>query len=234
MTEARYWGLVPAAGLGSRMGSGCPKQYLPLLEQTVLEQTLTRLLAWNRLEKVMVALHPEDHRFSQLPVAGDSRIARCNGGAERADSVLAGLESLAIWAEPRDWVLVHDAARPCVRLQDLQRLREALHEDPVGGLLACRVSATVKRADRLNRVTATVDRKPLWLAQTPQMFRFQLLWDALRAARDRGGAVTDDAAAMELAGFQPRLIAGDVSNIKITQQRDLALAKAWLLEEGRP
>ena len=100
--------------------------------------------------------------------------------------------------------------------------------------MACRVSATVKRADRLNRVTATVDRKPLWLAQTPQMFRFQLLWDALRAARDRGGAVTDDAAAIELAGFQPRLIAGDVSNIKITQQRDLALAKAWLLEEGRP
>ena len=232
MNEPTYWGVVPAAGQGTRMGGDCPKQYLPLLGQTVIEQSLSRLLSWNRLRTVMVALHPEDGQFSRLGVARDPRIARCSGGEQRADSVLEALRALSEWAEAGDWVLVHDAARPCIRQQDLQNLAGALHDDEVGGLLACPVGDTVKRADRQQRVSATLDRRRLWLAQTPQMFRFQLLLDALSSARRSGSVVTDEAAAVERAGFSPRLIAGDVGNIKITVAQDLLRAEAWLQREG--
>jgi 2-C-methyl-D-erythritol 4-phosphate cytidylyltransferase len=227
----RSWAVVPAAGSGARMGSGTPKQYLSLAGQPILQHTLAAMLGWNFLDGIVVALAEGDQRWPLLDAAADARVTAVAGGAERADSVLAGLRNLASRAAPNDWVLVHDAARPCVSAASIAALRETLAEDPVGGLLALPVSETVKRGDAESRVLETVDRSGLWLAQTPQMFRFGLLHDALVAALAGGGSITDEAAAVELAGHRPRLVAGEPGNIKITHPRDLALAEA-LLKQG--
>lgn len=229
--EPRFWGVVPAAGSGSRMGGDCPKQYLELGGTPVLQRTLEALLALAQLETVMVALAPGDARWQALPAASYPRVEVTTGGSERADSVLACLRALESRAASGDWVLVHDAARPCLSRADLQRLVEALAEDGVGGLLAVPVSETVKRCDSDGRVLETVERDGLWLAQTPQMFRFGLLKSALESALADGHAVTDESSAMERAGHRPRLVAGEPGNIKITRPGDLRLA-ALALAEG--
>jgi 2-C-methyl-D-erythritol 4-phosphate cytidylyltransferase len=150
------------------------------------------------------------------------------GGAERGQSVRNGLEALREWAGPDDWVLVHDAVRPCLCTEDLDRLLAELDDDPVGGLLAVPVRDTLKQADATGRVATTVDRAQLWHALTPQMFRLGLLCDALQSALARGLRVTDEAAAMEAAGFSPRLVEGRADNVKITRPEDLALAEFYL------
>ncbi len=231
MSDRRYFAVVPAAGIGSRMQADRPKQYLDCGGKPMLEQTLSRLLAWPRLERVVVALASGDTFFPSLSISAEPRLLRCQGGEHRADSVLAGLDALADVAAPEDWVLVHDAARPCIRLTELEKLAHELRGDPVGGLLAVPVSDTVKQADEEGRVELTLNRARLWLAQTPQMFRYQALNEAVRAACEAGANSTDEAAAMERAGQQPRLVAGSVSNIKITHPLDLVLAEYWLANE---
>ncbi|WP_461537966.1 2-C-methyl-D-erythritol 4-phosphate cytidylyltransferase [Spongorhabdus nitratireducens] len=224
------WCVVPAAGIGSRMKSSLPKQYLKLGDQTVLEHTLQRLLAFPQIQRIVVAVSPEDTLYASLPVMALERIMTVDGGAERYLSVLNGLAALDGLAAANDWVMVHDAARPCVRLGDLQQLLNEAGNDETGGLLACPVSDTIKREQPAasKRSGETIDRSQLWHAMTPQMFRKQALHDALRNAIESGAAVTDEASAIELAGQSPMLVTGHSDNIKITRPEDLALA-AFLL-----
>jgi 2-C-methyl-D-erythritol 4-phosphate cytidylyltransferase len=226
--EPGYWGVVPAAGLGERMAGDVPKQYLPLAGEPILSHTLRRMLDWGFLSGLVVALHADDQWWPHLPVAADARIETVRGGEQRSQSVLAALEALPGRAARQDWVLVHDAARPCIRREDVLRLKDSVARDAVGGLLAMPVTETVKRADGEGRVLGTVDRRDLWLAQTPQMFRYGSLLDCLRAALERGEEITDEASAIERSGLQPRLVAGSATNIKITLPADLACAEAWL------
>ena len=227
------WAIVPAAGVGSRMAThnrqSAPKQYLPLLGRAVISHSLGKLLAVPEIDSVTVAIGAEDGYWQSLPEAVDPRITPVVGGQQRMQSVLNALESLA--ASDDDWVLVHDAVRPCVGVVDIQRLISALADDPVGGLLASPVDNTIKKINTEQRVLATVDRDELCNALTPQMFRYGELLKALKRAADEGLPVTDEASAIELAGLQPRIVMGDKFNIKITHEGDLALAEMLLRSE---
>lgn len=226
--ESRFWVVVPAAGSARRMGAAVPKQYLPLAGRTVIEWSLAPFLAQARTAAVVVVLADQDRRWLQTTLAGEAKVATTVGGAERMDSVLAGLRALQDRAAPEDWVLVHDAARPCLSTTDLDRLLNELNDDPVGGLLAAPVVDTLKRADDGGRVSQTVPREKLWRALTPQMFRRDLLQRALLSAQAKGLAVTDEAQAIEALGIQPKLVAGDADNIKITLPEDLPRAERIL------
>ena len=228
--SARYWAIVPAAGAGKRLGSAIPKQYLPLLGRPVIAHTLDTLLQHPRIDGAVVVVDSKDGWWPEIVASLKltKPLWRAVGGAERCHSVLNGLKVLRAQAEATDWVLVHDAARPCLTAADLDRLIDQLADDPVGGLLATPVRDTLKQADSGGRVSATVDRTHLWHAFTPQMFRLGDLHDALNAALARGFWVTDEAAAMEAAGFSPRLVQGRADNIKITRPEDLALAAFFL------
>lgn len=227
-----FHAIVPAAGSGSRFGATQPKQYLPLLGQPLLVHTLSVLSANSRIASVTVVLSPDDTYGLQLGQASWSGLAdpklhflSC-GGSTRGESVRNGLARLqAGGAGVEDWVLVHDAARPCLSAEKLDGLLDALADDPVGGLLAIPVADTVKRADTEQRVAETLSREGLWLAQTPQMFRLGLLSDALNRFPD----VTDEAGAIEAAGLKPKLVAGEMANLKVTYPADLPLAEAILL-----
>ncbi|KHD11790.1 2-C-methyl-D-erythritol 4-phosphate cytidylyltransferase [Candidatus Thiomargarita nelsonii] len=223
MLIPNYWALVPAAGIGSRMGSQRPKQYLHLHNKPILQHTLERLnLPAIAGIVVCVAEHDPYWETLTLPMP----VMRVNGGAERCHSVLNGLQALQQQAQPDDWVLVHDAARPCVRQADIEKLMTELAHHPVGGLLAVPVRDTMKRADA-NSVE-TVNREGLWHALTPQMFRLEALSNALQNLLSRGEHVTDDAQAMEKMGQCPVLIEGHADNIKITHPQDLSLAELYL------
>jgi 2-C-methyl-D-erythritol 4-phosphate cytidylyltransferase len=234
MNTAHCWAVVPAAGTGKRMGSATPKQYLPLLGRPVIAHTLTTLLHHPRVDGVVVAVDAGDEWWPAVAagLGAAKPLLRANGGTERCHSVLNGLDVLRERAAPYDWILVHDAARPCLSAGDLDRLLFELTDDPIGGLLATPVRDTLKQADPTGRVAATTDRSRLWHALTPQMFRLGMLHDALRAALARGLLVTDEAAAMEAAGFAPRLIEGRADNLKITRPEDLALAEFFLSRQA--
>lgn len=208
-----------------------PKQYLLLNQVPLIRHTLQALLADARIQDVVVVLAPDDALWGDhcLPDQGVERIRVVRaGGATRADSVINGINWLKskLHTSDEDWVLVHDAARPCLSPAQLTRLIDELKDDPVGGLLAIPVADTLKRADADTRVAATVDRRALWQAQTPQMFRLGALQAALSA--DDLSAVTDEASAMERLGYQPRLVAGSLTNLKVTFPEDLALASVIL------
>lgn len=226
----RHWVIVPAAGRGTRMRSEQPKQYLPLLERTVIEWSLQPFLDRPEIDAIVVVLAADDVQFQTLPLAASNRLRVAVGGTERADSVRAGLLVLANEAAAEDWVLVHDAARPCLRSEDLQALMSAVADDSVGGLLASPLADTLKQADAAQKAIATVARISLWRAFTPQMFRYGLLVEALRRARERGLTVTDEAAAIEQLGHAPRLIAGHADNLKITVPEDITIAEAILMK----
>ena len=231
---SRYWAVIPAAGAGSRMGAGSPKQYLSLRGKTVLEHSLARVAQHPRIAATVVVIAAEDEDGPRLARGyGEQSLLFAQGGAERCHSVLNGLRALAGRAAPRDWVLVHDAARPCVRREDIDRLLEQLQDHPVGGLLGIPVADTMKRTDERGNVIETVPREGLWRAATPQMFRYEMLLQALQAALGRGVAVTDEAAAVEMAGFTPRMVEGHADNIKITRPQDLALAELYLQQQER-
>lgn len=229
MTGAvRRWAVVPAAGQGTRFGAAVPKQYASLLGQPLLAWTLRALLAESSLAGVVVALAEGDTSWARLEQASHPRVRTCKGGTRREASVANALESLVGVAAETDWVLVHDAARPCLRHDDLQALFTTLEHEPVGGLLALPLSDTLKRADDGGCVEATVAREALWRALTPQMFRFGLLRRALTLCAERGRAVTDEASAIECMGLRPRLVRGHADNIKVTNPEDAALAEAIL------
>jgi len=222
----RHFALVPAAGSGSRVGGGLPKQYLPLLGKPLIHHTLAALCAVPAIEQVFVVLQADDAEWARRDwsALGARLVPLFCGGPTRADSVLGGLRAIENEVAATDWILVHDAARPCVANWQIEKLmREAVHDD-AGGLLAVPMTDTLKRADEYHRVVDTVAREGLWRAQTPQMFRYAVLRRALESARD----VTDEAAAIEAAGLRPRLIEGDVANLKVTWPFDLLLAE-WIL-----
>jgi 2-C-methyl-D-erythritol 4-phosphate cytidylyltransferase len=222
----RYFAIVPAAGSGSRFGAELPKQYLTLAGRPLIYHTLQALCRAPHIDRVLVVLAPDDqlwrgHDWRDLGPKLETVYA---GGATRADSVLAGLRAAATAAADDDWVLVHDAARPCLSQAMIESLIDELASDPVGGLLAVPVADTLKRADAENRVAATEPRDGLWQAQTPQMFRYATLLAALEAGR----GVTDEAGAMEAAGYQPKLVKCDATNLKVTFPADLSLAELIL------
>jgi 2-C-methyl-D-erythritol 4-phosphate cytidylyltransferase len=221
---AEFHALVPAAGSGSRMGSELPKQYLPLAGHPLIYHALATLCACPQLTTVFVVLSPQDEWFRSYDwsALGDKLQPLYCGGATRAESVLNGLMTSEL--EPDDWVLVHDAARPCLTQVHLEKLIAELRDDPVGGLLAAPVADTLKRAAAENRIARTEDRNGLWSAQTPQMFRAGLLAQALGSAIE----VTDEASAIEALGLSPKLVASDSTNFKVTYPQDLRLAELLL------
>lgn len=217
------WLVVPAAGRGRRMGARLPKQYLTLAGRPVLAHTLARLHQAFPAARLCLCLDPDDAHFEPawVPFA---QWRRSPGGAERVDTVRQALDAIADEADNDDWVLVHDVARPCVRVDDLARLYAVLRQDPVGGLLATPVADTMKRDDGQDGVARTEPRDGLWHAQTPQGFRYGLLRRALDEAHAHGREITDEASAVEALGLSPRLVPGRRDNIKITHPEDLALA----------
>ena len=221
----QYWVVLPAAGTGRRFGGELPKQYAPLLGRTVIEWSLQLFLTDVRCLGVVVALAADDRWFAALPAFTQwgSRLQTTVGGEQRCHSVLQGLAALPAAAD--DWVLVHDAARPCLSRDELEALLTGLQHHAVGGLLALPVADTLKQVDATGQVTATVPRAHLWRAQTPQMFRHGLLQSALQQALASGDLPTDESQSIEAMGLQPKLIAGRSSNLKITSADDLRLAQ---------
>ena len=242
----KYWLVVPAAGIGARFGGALPKQYSQLSGRTVLEHSLERLMTLTS-EAIIVALHPADVHWQALSAFDNRHLRRVEGGDKRSASVLCALNSIRRQAAEDDWVLVHDAVRPCVAPTDLNKLLLKLGDSPVGGLLATPVSATLKLVMPSGYpsgtligggdthtdaggwvVDRTVDREGLWLAGTPQMFRYGLLLAALNHCAAQGLAVTDEAEAIELYGSRPVTVQGRSDNIKITHAEDLLLAELIL------
>ncbi len=223
---SRYFGLVPAAGSGSRFGVDGPKQYSPLAGKPMLYHSVERLLAAPGVEVVFVVLAPADVEFRgrDWSMFGERLAPLYCGGASRRDSVLNGLVAMASAVDPNDWVLVHDAARPCLGKTELHRLIEEAGKDEVGGILAVPVSDTLKRADDERRIVETEPRDGLWRAQTPQMFRHGMLLRALREIEH----VSDEAGAVEALGYKPKLIEGSTKNLKVTFPADLEIAEKLL------
>ncbi|MEN9896715.1 MAG: hypothetical protein RLZZ66_364 [Pseudomonadota bacterium] len=236
MTKStQFWGIVPAAGVGKRMNAHCPKQYLQLVTQnsqnltvacSVIEQTLSRLISSDVFEKIVVAISADDAYWPDLPISTHAKILLAQGGKERADSVLNALLALDGIANFEDWVLVHDAARPCLTKEDIHLLISTLREDYVGGILALSSHDTLKEVHD-NHIASTLDRNVIWRALTPQMFRYGLLKQALEQTQGND-AVTDEASALEMQGFTPKIVEGRSDNIKITRPEDLALAQFYL------
>lgn len=212
------------------MGQTTPKQYLNLLNKPIIQHTLERLAA-SQIKGIAVCISSVDAYWDQLNIELPIPLYKVEGGQERCHSVLNGLKALETYANPDDWVLVHDAARPCVRLADIQKLMTSLAHHPIGGLLALPVRDTMKRADNHNYVASTVSREGLWHALTPQMFRLGMLQDALQFMLDQQQHVTDDAQAIEKIGHCPVLVEGHADNIKITHPQDLTLAELYLQEQ---
>jgi 2-C-methyl-D-erythritol 4-phosphate cytidylyltransferase / 2-C-methyl-D-erythritol 2,4-cyclodiphosphate synthase len=224
----RVWAVVPAAGRGERFASDAaqqlPKQYAPLLGASVIEWSLRALLGEPRVEKVVVVVAADDSRWAELAGSvGSGKLLTAIGGASRQDSVMSGLKRLESLAAPEDWVLVHDAARPCLDPDDVRALIDALDAPSCGAVLASPIVDTVKR-ERAGAAGETVDRQGLWRALTPQVFRLVELERALGDAARLGVTVTDEAQAMERLGFSPRLVQGSPFNIKVTRAADLAVA----------
>ena len=227
MSIPSLWCVVPAAGRGTRVGGQVPKQYLPIAGQALIWHTLQRLAAHPQIVGVLVVLDAADTHWPGWTMLNDKPIITAVGGAERCDSVLAGLDALPIDVGADDFVLVHDAARPCVRLQDITRLIDlGMRGD--GGLLGAPLRDTLKRADACGHSVRTEPRELRWRAFTPQLFRRGQLVAALRAAAREGVVVSDEAMAMERAGFTPLLVEGAEDNLKITTPADFALAEFLL------
>lgn len=227
----RLFAVVPAAGRGRRMAAEVPKQYLALGDKPVLQHTLERLLRFEKIERLVVVLAKGDPFWPKLPIARHPKIITAQGGQERADSVLAGLLKLADEAEGGDWVLVHDAARPLVEPADIERLWQAVQGEENGALLALPVADTLKEVEG-GRVARTLDRNRIWRAQTPQLFRYGLLRQALEGALAVGRTVTDEASAIEWLGKWPKIVEGSERNLKITRPEDLELAALFSKREG--
>ncbi len=226
------WAIVPAAGIGSRMQANKPKQYLEIAGQTIIAMTLNQLLSTERFTKIVVALNENDSYWSTLGLNEFSDISTVVGGETRMHSVLAGLQSLDNLAQPEDWVLVHDAARPNISLHLIDKLSISLQHDSVGGLLGLPVTDTVKQVSFSGEVEASLMREKIWLAQTPQMFRYGLLRNAIEDALQQGVILTDESSALERMGYQPKMVLGDVANIKVTTTDDLVTLSHYLSEVG--
>ena len=221
--------LVPAAGLGTRMQSDVPKQYIPLHGRPLLSYTLSCLITHPRIEQVIVALHPEDVYFSTLDEASHPKVSTVTGGTSRSESVVQGLKSYT--STEQTWALVHDAARPCLTHQDIDKLIEHAGRVQEGCLLAMPVRDTMKRATKNGQVHATVDREHLWHALTPQLFPWSMLHHALEQAQAAQQVITDEASAMEWIQEPVHIISGRFDNLKVTHPEDVHLAELFLKQQ---
>ncbi|GAA0198534.1 2-C-methyl-D-erythritol 4-phosphate cytidylyltransferase [Kangiella japonica] len=229
MNSERIWAVIPAAGIGARMNSDIPKQYLKIEDKTILEYSINRFLEHSKIYKVVVALSPNDSYWEELPYKDNPRVLTTTGGVDRVDSVAAALAFIreSEGAES-DWVMVHDAARPCLSSRHIDNLITSKESSPDGATLAVGAIDTVKQANKRQTIEKTIDRDMVWLAQTPQFFPLGTLKHAIDSALKEGQTVTDEASAMEFAGYHPSLVIGSRKNIKITEQEDLLLASIWL------
>ncbi|PIW37886.1 MAG: 2-C-methyl-D-erythritol 4-phosphate cytidylyltransferase [Hydrogenophilales bacterium CG_4_8_14_3_um_filter_62_83] len=227
---ARYFSLLPAAGVGARMAADCPKQYLPLAGRPMLWHAIQAFERAAAITRTYVVLAPDDDHWDRYDWSALTKLVvlRC-GGNSRAASVANGLRAIAGQVADADWLLVHDAARPCLSGTLLDKLITELAADEVGGILAVPVADTLKRQTPAGRIQETVAREGMWAAQTPQMFRYGLLRRALEQA---GNQVTDESSAVEALGLSPKLVASDMSNLKITYAGDLDLAEWWLTHKA--
>lgn len=228
MTQSRYFALIPAAGIGTRISAGCPKQYLPLAGKPMLQHVLETFAACPAITRTFAVVSKDDACFDEI-LSGAAHLHNRisvirNGGSTRQRSVRNGLQAIREQVEDDDWVLVHDAARPGLTTALIDKLIDELQHDAVGGLLALPVVDTLKRSIADRRVQVTVPRDQLWAAQTPQMFRYALLRRALEEAEE----VTDEASAIEALGMQPKLVEGSPRNFKVTLPHDVALAELYL------
>ena len=224
----KYWVIVPSAGIGARMQSDTPKQYLPLNGKPILSHVIDTFSAMSEIEKVVVALHAKDHWWPTLSLSHSQKVLTVIGGEKRVHSVLLGLSFLNDYASDDDWVLVHDAARPCVTADAVRRLIKEVGDHAVGGLLGLPVVDTLKQVSQQGDVQKTVSRDGLWRAQTPQMFRYGLLKQSIENALKDKQIITDEASAVEYADLQPKMVLGNVQNIKITFPEDIAIAQQFL------
>ena len=229
MKKDKYFLVVPASGIGQRMNSRIPKQYIKLgNDLTILDQSLEVMLSNEIISGFVVALDKKDTHFKSSQFAKDSRlISIASGGKERFNSVFNALSALDQTAKPSDWVLVHDAVRPCIKKEDVVKLMDEVADDQVGGILSTRVFDTVKQKNN-NGLVLTIDRQKLHLAQTPQMFRYGILKEAVEKAVERNLHITDESEAVERLGYSIRIVDGSSSNIKITTQKDIDLANYFL------
>ena len=247
MSQPTIWAVVPAAGIGTRFAADRPKQYLSLAGQLIAERSLNTLESSGLFAAIIVAINPVDNHFNLLPAAALPLVERVDGGTSRAESVLNGLKALSSRAQKDDWVMVHDIARPLVTVASLQRLRDAVSDTDVAAILAAPIYDTIKqvavaeldsqakktdsqakKTNCLPTITATLDRRQLWAAQTPQMVRYGLLCDALNQALALGDAVTDEASAVERLGADVVVVENTQQNIKITTADDLQMATFFL------
>ena len=225
--SAHVWAVVPAGGVGSRMGAALPKQYLQLLGIPVIQLTLERLFACDRVERLVLGISRDDEHWRALGFKHSRLTAVVDAGEERVDTVENCLHFIMEQGGEQDWALVHDAARPCVRPDEIERLIETVQRQGEGGILAVPVSDTLKRSHRKSvpRILETVPRDDLWRAMTPQLFRVEELLNAIQSAREAGVLITDEASAMEAAGIQPLLQSCSPDNIKITLPQDIQFAE---------
>lgn len=230
--ERKYFAIIPAAGSGSRSGLDTPKQFHTLHNRTVIEHAIAPFLAHPKIERIVVVLSQPNPYWSHLSIANHPKIMTVAGGAERMDSVLNGLQAIASLADPDDWVLVHDAARPCLTVSLITQLLMEVADHPVGGLLAVKVRDTLKFVPPSGGAVETRCRENVYQAQTPQMFRYQLLQDAIGRAQALGEMVSDEAQALERMGYSPKIVPGCQRNIKLTYPEDNVLLEHHLFMEG--
>ena len=224
----KLWAVVPAAGQGRRVGGAVPKQYLEIAGIPVLAHSLNRLAAVQQIDAIFVGISETDRHWQKLPLPPGMEVACYTGGQSRAETVWLGLQALQECASADDWVLVHDAARPCVQVKDIDALISAVVPSFEGGLLAVPVTDTIKVATQDSTTKQTMDRRMLWRAQTPQLFRFSVLYTALQAVVHDLESISDESAAVEKLGLKPLIVQSDERNIKITNSKDLQLAEFFL------
>ncbi len=223
-----YWVVIPAAGIGHRFNQERPKQYYVVHHKAILQHTVDLFLAQDWIQGIVVAIADQDLYIKQLPLYQHPRVLRVKGGITRAQSVLHALHHLQPRAKADDWILVHDAVRPCLNACDLLALRRQLSQDPIGGILATPATDTLKRVNSQQHIQQTLNREEIWLAQTPQMFRFDLLLKALVQAEQAKINMTDEASAVEALGFCPRIVHAQFPNPKLTYAADLATIESLL------
>jgi len=232
VTDVRRWIVIPAAGVGSRMQSDVPKQYLQLNGRYLIDHTIERCLTHPGIDSCYVVLSSDDAYWAESEFANHPDLVRVDGGAQRADSVLNALSNLSSRADDHDWVLVHDAARPCVRRDDIAKLIAAAEKHNMAAILGVPVHDTMKRVDPNQSIQETVSRDLLWHAYTPQIARLGVLRDALIRAASEGFVVTDEASALEAQGDPVQMVEGHPDNIKVTRPSDLELAAFYLNQQS--
>jgi len=223
--QIKVWAIIPAAGIGKRMNSTIPKQYIQLAGKTILEHSVSKLLASHEVAGAIVGICANDENWNQLKIDHPRFLNSYSGGSERIHTVLNGLQYLQNHASEKDWVLVHDAVRPCVEVEDINKLIKCGLKSESGAILAHKIVDTVKRVNEKEEIQKTLDRNELVLAATPQLFPISLLKKALTQAIEKGKISTDESAAVEALGLNPLIIEGKRTNIKITAAEDLEIAK---------